>query len=404
MSNIIEVKSQFRVLVLILSSPGKAYRRFKDNWNIYANSHCNIDTYFMEMNEIDNEYEIKDRTITFKGTESIVPGCLDKTIKSLNHFDLSKYAYVVRTNLSSVIHYTRLYDFLYDKPRNRYYAGVLFKIAVDINNQVSHFNHHIFCSGALFIMSTDVAMIVANEKNYMKTVMYDDVYIGHTIINHFKSSGGITLVPLKRVDDQLVHTDTTCFHYRFKTDNRIKDTIQHRIMVEKIYGKPKVDTTSLIISKYQEYLQLKDNKFLVILRDYASLVSSIATYSDQMINWTLLAGLIDQTSSKDRKLRIVSPTLNSSLNCLARATRNVNIDFLFIRNQSSKLPSADMHIITNELNQNKLSDITELLDSAKANKIIIYRGDVKLVSDSSKIWQRAKIYPEDKLIIWTRIH
>lgn len=246
-----------RILVLIISSPGDAYNRLKANWRICANSHPFIDTYFMEMcedhpnfNTVNDNFE-EDQTLIFKGTDSIVLGCLHKTIRSLQILDLTKYDYIVRTNLSSVVHYDRIYKFLSDNitPSEKYYAGVILHGAgttTGLSMKIS------FCSGALFIMSSDVADIVSQINNYENTIMYDDVHIAHHIQTYYSSIGGISLSSLHRLDNQLTIDDTKCFHYRFRTINRIKDTINHRIVMDKIYKKPKRIIKQVPLNIYKE--------------------------------------------------------------------------------------------------------------------------------------------------------
>jgi len=171
-----------KVLLLIISSSGEPYDTFKETWKGYMNSHENIDSYFIELDPDIGEEMIIDRrnsTIIFRGEESIVPGCLLKTVLAMRKY-VDKYDFIVRSNLSSLVHLPRLYKHLQKIDIPLYYAGVLG-------------NHYgiIFASGALFIMSKEIAKYIADHTDITNT-MFDDVYIGNLITQKY----GYILLPL----------------------------------------------------------------------------------------------------------------------------------------------------------------------------------------------------------------
>jgi hypothetical protein len=69
-------------------------------------------------NTIENDLLIDEHSITYKCEESYIPGILFKTIAGKKFCQRTMtYDYMVRTNLSSVIHIPRLITFLENKPR-----------------------------------------------------------------------------------------------------------------------------------------------------------------------------------------------------------------------------------------------------------------------------------------------
>jgi hypothetical protein len=343
------MNSQTRILVLIISSPGQAYHQFKNNWNLYLNNYAStlpstIDTFFIEMNETLKTLRLSGNTMTFPGRDSIIPGCLEKTIQALNILDLTKYDYVVRTNLSSVVDYPRLQDHLSSVPKSNYYAGV-----------VMDYGPRKFCSGALFILSTDVAQIFVGDVEYSKSRLNDDVYMAFSIQDKIK---GIKLANLNRLDDS-DSSDSKFFHYRFKTENRMKDTIRHRSMVEQLCGivDLKPPARALVEAKY---IELKNkpsdiNQHLPTLRQYAMFCDSIVECGTRSIvsSWALLDGLTNDIRKTAKlasdKVSFTMCDLETSPNIipLAKAARTLDVDFKFVKGDDTKvdLPEADLYFI-----------------------------------------------------------
>ena len=213
-----------RVLLLIISSPGESYDTFKETWKCYMNLHENIDSYFIELHPNIEEEMVVDHmnsTIIFRGEESTVPGCLLKTVLAIRK-NVDKYNFIVRSNLSSLIHLDRLYKHIQNITHPLYYAGFLG-------------NHHgiIFASGALFIMSQEIAKCVSNHAD-ITNITLDDVYIGNLISQKY----GHMIVPLPR-QESLFHKinvfDEGCFHYRFKTSDRTIDAFTHKKCADLMY-------------------------------------------------------------------------------------------------------------------------------------------------------------------------
>ncbi len=137
-----------KLLNLILySETNPEYVEMKQILESYLNKVNNLQYYFYCYNEeLDEEYKIIHNTIYIKGKETFIPGILEKTIKVFeicNKLDL-EYDYIVRSNISTVINYPSLQEYLLINTFNRYdYIGNIlvtrhsnknYKYYKDINN------------------------------------------------------------------------------------------------------------------------------------------------------------------------------------------------------------------------------------------------------------------------------
>lgn len=355
----------------MLSSSGGAYDQFRSNWQVCR--HPNIDLYFIEYsNSIDKDVII-DRSILFKGVDSLVPGCLTKTVKSLQMFDLSQYDYIVRTNLSSVIHFQRLVDYLSTQPTERYYAGkyiphslsalerrYIANIGLTTNPRLT------LCSGALFIMSPDVAQIVANDQHYRNTPMIDDVHIA-VIIQH--TCENLIMRPLNRLDNEAVNVyDLNYYHYRFNSINRKVDVVRHLEALKLIYEDKSVQPLSslsyeslTVPSAVQQIdTQLaahRDDSDHIEFAERCTIPCHSAIIFDslhQVIDRSMFWAVLDMMSKVDgiRSLIYHSVEIPTDIKLLAHCARALDVDFQYIRRidetveqcLSTDLPEVDLVI------------------------------------------------------------
>ena len=133
-----------------------------------------------------------------------------KTIKGME-CALEKYPdldYIFRPNCGSYVHTHLLHDFLLDKPRKRYYAGVPMECR-GVN----------YVSGACFILSRDLVELTVEKQDCINLdgwKFMDDCSIGD-----FLSSEGVQISDTKnRVDahderELLSKWDSNCHHYYF---------------------------------------------------------------------------------------------------------------------------------------------------------------------------------------------
>ena len=113
-------KKHYKLVILIIASRAKHYDIFTYCWLQYMHLFPEVKSFFLYAdNTIENDLLIDEHSITYKCEESYIPGILFKTIAGKKFCQRSMtYDYMVRTNLSSVIHIPRLLKYLEDKPRN----------------------------------------------------------------------------------------------------------------------------------------------------------------------------------------------------------------------------------------------------------------------------------------------
>lgn len=204
-----------KLLFLILASDNdNLYVEFQNCWKILMGIYPEIDYYFIKYRlDIDDDIIISDHNIYFKGNESLIPGCLNKTIYSLRYFynKLDTYDYICRPNVSSYIYIPNYYKYISTLPKNNVYSGTLL-----YSDSIP------FCEGTCITMTPDIAKYITNNIN-LNTKYVDDVAIGKLLMNK------INIIPLDirhgvYIRDKyclyaLMYDKDDYFLYRIKTDN-----------------------------------------------------------------------------------------------------------------------------------------------------------------------------------------
>ena len=163
------------------------------------------------------ELDRENKTLFVRGDECLIPGILHKTVEALSYF-LSltpTYDYVWRTNLSSVLDFAGLQQYLssLDKP-NGFYGGYIGKALSDDCNPI------FFASGAGFLMSRDVALYLVENKSLLRWDLIDDVAIGALLEPRFG------IVPIDRCWVQTGSEDLSVtkgvFHFRCESYQHLR--------------------------------------------------------------------------------------------------------------------------------------------------------------------------------------
>lgn len=217
-----------KLIVLILANDTDAYLKMQEKWKLYMNSHLNIKSYFIKYNPslLENIILIDD-TIYIKGVESFIPGCLDKTIKSIEYcLQNMEFDFIFRTNMSSVLDLNKLYNLL---NQNIQCAGVI----GDCTGQK-------FVSGAGILMNKSVCQQLIKNKNSLNYNVLDDVSIGKFLTNN-----NINLIPLTRFEAYKYENNISIlkkeniinyYHFRCKCENNSNKTIElMNLIIKYIY-------------------------------------------------------------------------------------------------------------------------------------------------------------------------
>ena len=177
------------------------------------------------------ELDIENKTLFVKGDECLIPGILYKTIEALSYFlsSDSSYDFVWRTNLSSVIDFYGLQQYILglDK-RTGFYGGYVGKA---VNENI------FFASGAGFLMSRDVADYLVANKASLRYDLIDDVAIGALLEPKFG------VVPIDRCWVQTGEEDIESllhqgvFHFRCESYQHLWTTKFMQYVSDKIIKK-----------------------------------------------------------------------------------------------------------------------------------------------------------------------
>jgi hypothetical protein len=147
-----------------------------------------IEHYFMvfseNMKEIfgnDSPIISHDNIIYFKGSESLVPGILLKTLHGLDFFNEENYDYIIRSNISEIINFDLLRDKL---SKNSFdYGGSQYKELKWIDYRAGIFDKtfwgHKFVQGNAIIISNKFNKLInQNKDKILNYNVVDDVAFG----------------------------------------------------------------------------------------------------------------------------------------------------------------------------------------------------------------------------------
>jgi len=196
-----------KVLILVLSNYDSGlYNRFleaqESTWDSIEEE--NVKTFFYYGNRQNDE--IIGNHIHLKIDETL-HNCGPKTIKCFEQIINLEFDFVFRTNSSSYVDKKLLVKYLKDKPKKKYYSGVI--------------GNHLgipFCSGSGFFLSKDLVKLLVTNQNLLDYTYIDDVAIAK-LLNSFN----IELSQSERFDVIDDNIPTNFFHYRLKTENRNED-------------------------------------------------------------------------------------------------------------------------------------------------------------------------------------
>jgi len=176
-----------KILILSIFSEGKRNNEFLkiQRENLIKNEF--IDYYFITYDEnLTEEFLLVDDMLFIKGKENIM-NVLDKTIKAFRYFtNIERYDFIVRTNISTVLNFKLLCNYLNSIPKNNIYAGsIYFKLSwldeisgiTKETTQKYNLNELNFFQGTCIILSFDVVKFMLGNQEKIIHEIIDDVSI-----------------------------------------------------------------------------------------------------------------------------------------------------------------------------------------------------------------------------------
>ncbi len=175
-----------RVLILSIYSDSPLYRQMLEQQRKYINrDNENIKYYFIQFRKQMNEVEIDNDFIYVNGVEDRMK-ITEKTLKSMKYIlkdsKNEHYDFIVRTNISTIIHFNNLIDFLGSIPKNNIYCtGCPLNLQwIDTSSGIYNTSLFgtIYASGTSIILSNDVAEFMVDNLSKFRHDIVDDVSIG----------------------------------------------------------------------------------------------------------------------------------------------------------------------------------------------------------------------------------
>lgn len=224
-----------RILNLVLYSDDKDYNDMYEITREYYKKFKNVRTIYYKFSGLtDGSTYLKDDILYITGTETYVPGILDKTIKAFTYFQNKNdnYDYVIRTNISTIVNFDLLLKEL--KNNSISYGGGLinnFNWEYYYTNKIldASYQGTVYASGTAIIMSWDFFIKFLSKKEYIDYRIIDDVAIGILIKQHFPNIIPFDIghfVFVDNYDENIIKSqlNNTIF-YRNRTENRSNDVI-----------------------------------------------------------------------------------------------------------------------------------------------------------------------------------
>lgn len=230
-----------KVIILVMCSSNSLYKELeesiKETW--FNSRGSDIEIIFYSDN--DNEINKLDYPL-LRGNNLILPcddGYFNLGKKTIMAFDwVSKnytYDYIYRSNLGAFINIKNLLTFLKNKPKDKFYCGIIGKLF--LNKEIK------FASGSGYILSNDVVNIILDNKDKWNHSIIDDVALGE-LLSNLKIELDETARRLSYCDDDVYYqigesdvdeiVDDEIYHIRLRSNNRTKDINNMHYLWEKL--------------------------------------------------------------------------------------------------------------------------------------------------------------------------
>lgn len=231
-----QTSSSLKYVNLVLYSDNKEYNQMKEITEKYYNKFENVTTIYYKFDKgITNKYEMEGNLLKIKGTESYLPGILDKTVKAMEYVVDNKYDcdYLVRSNISTIVDFELLDKELSKKPIE--YGGGLINELRMIDKSGGIVDETYFglkyASGTAIVFSKNILDQVMAKRDKINYKLIDDVAIGLLMRDELKK-------PAEQVGSFLVVSDASeigkksYVFYRNRSSNRETDVKNMRMIVK----------------------------------------------------------------------------------------------------------------------------------------------------------------------------
>jgi hypothetical protein len=206
------------LIILVLANDDGLYPEMQQLWRLYMHSHPLVKSYFIKFSSnVAHVAEVVGDTIFVQGTESFVPGCLEKTLRAIEFvLQNEDFQFIFRTNLSSVVDLNALYH-------------VCINTNMDCAGVIGYLDNQAFLSGAGMLLSRKVCQDLVCNQHTLDYGLMDDVSIGAFLRNQ-----PYTMTPWRRLDvhcyedtpDAITYEMLSShYHFRCKSDTSQAKTL-----------------------------------------------------------------------------------------------------------------------------------------------------------------------------------
>lgn len=237
-----------KVLNLVLFSHNSAYDKMYSLTRSYYEKIPNLTTIYYIFNpDIQSDYLLENDILHIKGKETYVPGILTKTIRAFEYaLTMGDFDYIVRTNISTVVNFSRLMEYLEKNPAN--HAGMRNRLeGTDKKAGIidSRYFNTEYASGTCIIYTKDLLQKIITSKDKLDYSIIDDVALGLLV-----KSLGEKIVCIRNFYGIIKDRNTLekiakdFIIFRNRSANRRTDVTNIQNLIQALEKSPKLITTN----------------------------------------------------------------------------------------------------------------------------------------------------------------
>ncbi len=238
------------IFLIIDSDTHSAYIPNRNIIKRYMNSFMDIKAFFIRLDATQvDDILINEDTIIMKGTESLIPGILQKTLMAMKYiyenFDVD---FIIRSNMSTFWDYKYLLELHKSLPKTNLVHAVNCYISADheVRRGDPHTQHIpviYFPRGCGIIVSCDIARLCVENAHMIYDTLPDDVALGYFLYTTRQIKphpGGRIYYFTDRFtfDNDTLQTILEQKHYQYRIKypaDRTQDNMIFELLYEKIY-------------------------------------------------------------------------------------------------------------------------------------------------------------------------
>lgn len=199
-----------KVIVLVLSTKNSHFKYMdelvKNTWAKYNIDNIEVIFYYADPN-LESNYKFTGNELYIK-CEETQNNILYKTLKALEFvYNNFEFDFIFRTNISSFVNQYKLYEYLKDKPKEKFYRGPSY--VYDIYGDYFKLK---YASGGGFFLSKDLVLNLLKEEHYPP--LADDVVIGYYLNKYLIDDfDKIDITFDKKLDSNKENKILSTFHF-----------------------------------------------------------------------------------------------------------------------------------------------------------------------------------------------